>query len=310
MSDNAAAPQSDSAPAPAAPESQSHDGQSVVDYGEILARHQGELARTRSDLDRSNEVLTRVQKAFSGDQKELPAHEQRMRDFDDLGSYLDQEALEDQKKGGRGLPITTKIGKQLVTFGKEAEARAAKLERELEDLKAQVKRQQNPAFQGLERAGFIMEGMLDEGLKHLYGADPAAKQVRASQFEAVSRLIHEEMVDLAKNDPDGLLQVQRNPKIQRRMVNHFMAQVLPPKVREMMDNDRLKNEPTTSRDLMQSFAEARQEWQAAQAEGDERKEAYYSSLMDELRPQILMSQQDGQRTRNPDKPSLNQLFGR
>lgn len=288
----------------------------VVDYGEILARHQTELARSgktvealREELGKTHGTIDRVRKAFTGDQEQqVTPYQQRMRDFDDLAAYLDQEALENQKQGGQGLPITTKIGKQLAAYGKAAEARAEKLEQELEEIKAQIKRQQNPAFQGLERAGFIMEGMVDDALEQMYGAEATSKQIRASQFNAVTSRINEEIKDLMKNDPEALLKVQRNPKIMRQMVNHFMAEMLPPKVRTMMDEERIKNEPMDARTLYQAFAEAKEQLFEAQEKGDERSAATYSNLMDEIRRDILATQISGRRGGTVDKPSLNQLF--
>ncbi len=281
----------------------------VVDYGEILAQHQSELARTgktvetlRAELDKSHGVIGRVQKAFSGEEeKKLTPSQARMRELDALTAYLDEES------GGR-YPMTEKVGKQLAAFGKEAEARADKLEHELSQLKEAMKRQQNPAFQGLERAAFIMEGMVDEGLESLYGADAGSKSIRSAQFNAVTARINDEIKDLMKNDPEALLKVQRNPKIMRKMVNHFMAEMLPPKVRGMLDDERIQNEVMSVQDLYQAFAQARDGWQEAQAKGDERAEAHFSGLMTDLRHDILGHQYGGRRGGTPERPSLNQLF--
>lgn len=311
MSDN-------NAPAPdtSTPAENAAEGAPVVDYGEILARHQAEHARTgktveslRSELEQSRGVLGRVQKAFTGEQeKKLSPYQQRMQEFDELGQYLDQEALESQKRGGQGLPITTKIGKQLAEYGKAAEARAEKLEAELAQMKEAIKRQQNPAYQGLERAAFIMEGMVDEGLEQLYGAQDASKGIRAAQFNAVTVRINDEIKDLMANEPETLLKIQRNPKLMRKMVNHFMAEMLPPKVRQHMDNERIQNEPMGQQELWQAFAEAKREWETALSAGDERAAAHYSGLMTSVRHDILGGQQASRRNANPDRPSLNQLF--
>ncbi len=252
-----------------------------------------------------------MQKAFSGEQEEkLSPYQQRQREFDDLTAYLDQEARNNEKQGGQGLPITTKIGKQLAAYGKEAEARAEQLAGELAEIKAQLKRQQNPAFQGLERAAFIMEGMVDDALGSMYGEEAGSKPIRAAQFNAVTARINEEIKDLMKNDPEALLKVQRNPKIMRNMVNHFMAEMLPPKVRQMMDQERIQNEVMPVQQLYQAFAEARDQWQEAQASGDSKAEAHFSNLMTSVRHDILAAQQGARRGGTPDKPSLNQLFGR
>lgn len=290
--------------------SQDQSAQPVTDYGEILARQQHELARTgktveslRSELNKSHDVLGRVQKAFTGEKEEkLSPYQQRMREFDELSRYIEEET-----KGG--LPITSKIGKQLAAYGKESEARAEKLESELAELKAAMKRQQNPAYQGLERAAFIMEGMVDEGLEQLYGADKSSKGIRAAQFNALTARINDEIKDLMQNDPEALLKVQRNPKIMRRMVNQFMAEMLPPKVRTMMDNERLQNEVMPVQELYQAFSQAKEQYEEAQRRGDAKAESEYSNVMTEIRHEILSHQISSKRGGTPDKPTLNSLFG-
>lgn len=298
-----------------APQGGGDDGGPAIDFGEILAQHQSELARTgktvedlRAELGKSKGDMDRVRKAFVGEdegQKQSP-YQRRMSAYEDLGKYLQQEALENQRQGGKGLPITSKIGQQLVELGVESEKRAEVLERELSEIKAKLKRQENPAWQGLERAAFIMEGMVSEGLESLYGGAAGSKQIREAQFNAVTARINSEIQDLMKNDPDALLKVQRNPKIMRKMVNHFMAEMLPPKVRTMLDDERIKNEPFEARDLVQAFAEAREQWEAALESGNEKQATEFSNLMTSIRHDILATQQSSRR--QSEKPSLNQLF--
>lgn len=298
-----------------APTQESTSQEPVVDYGEILAQHQAEIARTgktvedlRSELGKSHGALDRVRQAFAPEQPELTSYQKRVQAFQSLGQYLDQEATEDHKRGGKGLPITTRIGKELVDLGLESEKRAERLESELAQLKDAMKRQQNPAFQGLERAAFIMEGMVDEGLAQMYGETKDSKPIRAAQFNAVTTRINDEIKDLMKNDPEALLKVQRNPKIMRNMVNHFMAEMLPPKVREKMDEERIKNEPMDSRAMWSALAEARDNYQEAQAKGDERATNHWSNLITDIRRDILANQLVNRRGGGIDKPSLNQLM--
>jgi hypothetical protein len=315
MSDNAAATQTQQ-PSDTQQSGQGQERAPVVDYSELLAAQQAELARTgktveqlRSDLGESRSAIDRVKRAFVGeeDQQKVSPYQRRIKEFDDLGSYLDQESLENQKNGGAGMPITTKIGKQLVNYAKESESRAEKLEQELAEIKQALKRQQNPAFQGLERAAFVMEGMVDDALQALYGAEPGSKGIRSAQFDAVTARINDEIKDLMKNDPDALLKVQRNPKVMRRMVNHFMAEMLPPKVRTMMDEERIKATPMDARDLFQAFSEAREGLEDARGKGDQRAVAHYDNLMTSIRQDILANQLAG-RKGDVNKPTLNQLF--
>ena len=282
------------------------DSGPVVDFGELLAQHQSQTGKTvdalRAELEQSRGVLGRVQKAFTGEtDKKLTAHEQRRQQLDQFQAYLADK--------GKDLPLTSKIGQEFADFARSTVERNEQLESELAEIKAAIKKQQNPAFQGLERAAFNMEGMVEDALSSMYGGTDDSKKIRSAQFNAVTARINDEIKDLMKNDPEALLKIQRNPKIQRQMVNHFMAEMLPPKVRTMLDDQRIQNEPMSTTDLYTAFAEAKEQWQEAQASGNERAEAEYSSLMTSIRQDLLAAQQGGRRT-NPDRPSLNQLFGR
>ncbi len=285
---------SDTQQTESAPATETHqDSTDAIDFGDILDQHRSEVGKTveglRGELHKSHGTLERVRKAFAGDDEgeKLTPYQKRMAAYKDLGQHIEREALENQKKGGQGLPLTTRLGKELADLGIQSEQRAEKLEAELAEIKAALKRQQNPAFQGLERAAFIMEGMIDDGLEALYGSDAQSKAIRSAQFNAVTARVNEEIKDLMKNDPDALLKVQRNPKIMRKMVNHFMAEMLPPKVRTMLDDQRIQNEPISQQELYQAFGEARQQLAEAESKGDERAMTHYSNLMTDIRRDIL-----------------------
>ncbi len=290
-------------------EGQGQDG-GVVDFGEILAQHQSELARTgktvealRGELAKRDTQFDRVRKAFSGDDGEkLTPRQQRMQHFDALAAEMEQVSKD------HGLPLTTKIGKEFATATKEMMAENDSLRQELDQIKESIKRQQNPAFQGLERAAFIMEGMVEDALGQMYGQEDGSRPIRAAQFNAVTARINEEIKDLMKNDPDTLLKVQRNPKVMRNMVNHFMAEMLPPKVRGMMEDEQIRNTPMSQQELWQAFSEARDGYNSA-TEGGRKKEAeHFSNLITDLRREILSNQISGRKGGTPDKPSLNSLM--
>ncbi len=251
-----------------------------------------------------------MRKAFTNEDEPKPTpYQQRMKDFDNLAAFLDQEALENQRAGGAGLPITTKVGKQLVEYGKAAEARAEKLEAELAEIKQSLREKDNAALDGLKRAAFAMEGMVEEGLGALYGEGKETQGIRSAQFNAVTHRINAEIKDLMHNEPETLLKIQRNPKLMRRMVNHFMSEMLPPKVRTMLDDQRIQNEPMDSRELFQAFAEAREQLDEANSKGNQKAITHYSNLMTSIRQDILASQYGGRRSGNGgDRPTLNQLF--
>jgi hypothetical protein len=293
----------------ATPQQQANQSGQAIDYSDILAQFQKRdqtIESLQSELGKTKETWGRVQKAFTGEPEQKPSpYQARMQSFDELGAYLQEQALEDQRHGGKGLPITTKIGQQLVQYGKEAEARAEKLEQELAEIKRDLKRSQNPAYQGLERAGLAMEGMVEEALEQMYGAEASSQGIRASWFNAVTSRINDEIKDLMKNDPQALLKVQRNPKIMRKMVNHFMAEALPPKVRNMLEEQQIKETEIPPQELWSAFAEAREKYESAQRDGNDAAVTHWSNIMTDIRRDILANQVSGKRG---DSRSLNTLF--
>lgn len=288
----------------------------VVDYSQILQQHRDEIVRTKDqasalerELKDTRSTVDKVRKAFSNEQEEkLTPAQQRMQRFQELQNYLQEEALANKAAGGGGFPVTTKIGLELAEFGRQAVEENQNLRQELDELKQKVDRQQNPAWQGLERMAQAGEGMIQDALEQMYGTGKDTESIRAAQFNAVTARINEEIKDLLKNEPQTLAKIQRDPKKIRSMVNHFMAEMLPPKVRQMMDEQRIQNEEIPVTDLYQALQEAKEGMEEAQKAGDEKAEAHYSGLFTQIRRDILGHQLGSRRGGTPDKPTLNRLM--
>lgn len=293
----------------------------AIDYGELLEQQRAELGRQgqtvenlRKELESSNTTINRVRKAFSNESEKKPSpSEERRQRFNEMRAYLEEQSLEDQKRGGAGLPVTTKIGKELADFGLAAEERAEKLQERIDQLEEMMKLSRNPAYAGLERAAFAMEGMIDEALAQMYGDEDTSRPIRSSQFNAVTARINDELKSMINSkdpkDKEDLLKIQRNPKVMRQMVNHFLAEMLPPKVRQQMDHERMMNQPQSQRDLMQAFVEAREALAEAHEKGDKRQQDYYSNLMTDIRRDILANQMGARRKSGQnEQESLNGLM--
>ncbi len=287
---------------------------SAVDYAEILQQQQQALQQTgktveelRRQLGDSHETMTRVKDAFAGKQApEVNPYQAKISQYEELQNYYAEEALKHQRAGGSGMPLTTKAGLELAKLGIESERRAESLQKELNDIKLRLDKQSNPNLQGLERAAHVMEGMVSDGLEQMYpGQD--SRQIRAAQYDAITHRINAEIKDLMKNDPDTLLRIQRDPKHMRSMVNHFMAEILPPKVRTMLEDQRIQETPMDVRELYSAFGEAKEQLEAAMKKDDKKATHEASRWMDKIRQDILAVQYGG-RKNNPDRPSLNQLM--
>lgn len=287
----------------------------VNSMAEILRQTQAELRQSRAEqqelkgtLGKSSEQIDRIRKAFVGDQeKKMTPGEQRLAQLSEFEAYLEQEAEQNRRVGGAGLPVTAKVGKQLAEFARATENENAELRRRLDEIEGKTKRQESPAWQALQTGGRVMEGMLSDALDSLY---PGAEydQTKQAQFNAVTGRIHAEIQDLAKNEPHNLDKLLRNPKYMRNMVNQFMAEALPPKVREMLDEQAIMNEKDTPQSLWASFAEAREQWEKAEKSGDARAAQHWSGIMTQVRQDMLAQQVAGRKGGDVDKPSIAKLM--
>jgi hypothetical protein len=290
----------------------SDEGQSL-DWSQALAEQQAAFQKQgqalqglQRELGESKEVIGKIKRAFSpDDEKELDPHDQRIAEYEQFMDYYLQKGLEAERSGQK-IPLTVTNATKLAQLGIESERRAKKFEQEIAELKRLVSRQQNPNYQGLERAAYIMEGMVDEALEQMYGQDQDSSKIRSAQFNAVTARVNEEIKDLMKNDPDTLIKIQRDPKKMRTMVNYFMTEMLPPKVRSMMEEQEIMNSEMSVQELYSAFAEAKKHLEQAERSDDARAAHEYSRLMDSIRQDILAAQYGGQRSTN--RPSLNRLL--
>ncbi len=282
----------------------------AVDYGEILQSHEQAFKQQsktvdqlRRSLDQSTETMGRVKRAFAGDDPpEQNPLEAAIKGHEELMDYFLQQGLEAERQG-RAIPLTVTLGTKLAQQGIEAEKRYAKLEAKFEKLNRSVQRQEDPNFQLTDRAAAAMEGMLQDGLSQVYGGDPSSERTRNAQFAAVAGRITEEIQDLQKNDPGTWDKIRRNPAAMRKMVNYFVQDQLPPRVREMLENQRVQDTVMTTRELHSAFAQAND---ARLNTENEREAEQYSNIMDSIRQEII-ARQYGKGRRN-ENPSLNELL--
>jgi len=266
-------------------------GPQIEEFGSLLKKTQAELAEKdktlsslKSELGEQKSFADKLRKVFVGDEESKPdPYAQRQAAFEALARELDSAALEDQKKGGKGLPLTTKIGKELSDFARSTLSQNQKLEKELADLKKAVELQGNPAFQNMQRINLVAENMADEALEVMYPGEES-KQVRDFMGNSIKQMVQNEIRTMVQNQEYDDLKKLNNPKAVRAMVNHFAAQILPPKAREILDNDRIKNEPANPKDLMMSFREASQKLQEAETPAEQR---HWANIVESLRQDFL-----------------------
>lgn len=264
-------------------------GAQIEEFGSLLSRQQAELLKSgdtikslKDDLGQTKSITERLRKVFVEDEAPDP-YKQKHASFEALAAELDREALEDQKRGGKGLPLTTKIGKELSDFARSTLAQNQKLEQEIAEIKKRQEMQSNPAVQSMQRITTVADNMTDEALEVMYPGEESS-QVRELMSENVRGMINKEIREMVTNKEFDNLKKLNNPKAVRSMVNHFMAQILPPKARQILDNERLQNQAPNPKDLMAAFREASQKLNEAETPAEVR---HWDNIVTELRQDIL-----------------------
>lgn len=288
-------------------ENQSLDWAQALQHQKQAFQQQGKTVESlQRQLGENNQVLGRVKQAFTGEsEKEVDPYDAAIAENEQFMDYFLQQGLE-AERAGKPMPLTVTLGTKLAQANIAAANDRKRMEGQIAQLQQQMRRQQNPNFQGLERASQIMEGMIDDSLTQMYGEDAGSSKIKSAQFNAVTARVNEEIKDLMQNDPDTLIKIQRNPKLMRNMVNHFMSEMLPPKVRSMLEEQHVQNTPMSTQELYSAFTEARKHMEEAERNDDPRAVHEYSKLMDSIRQDILADQYGGRR--NAANPSLNRLL--
>lgn len=285
------------------------------DFSEVLEAHKAQISEqsnTIKDLSerfgKTNQTLERFTKAMRGDE-EAPKneYEKNLRDHAQTKSEI-QAIMEKMGKGS--VPITEKLSSELSALIERSEKRAENWEKKYAELAEKVERHDNPDFELSKRAMTTIEGMLKDSIGQLYPGDAEAR-VRGTQWNAtvnaIDQDIREIMEEDRKNKTNVWDDVRRSPTKMRNLVNHHMHQNLPPKVREMLAQQKIDSEPMSQQENWEAFREAKNNWEAAIRDGDTKAEHFWSGLMDEARQDIHGGQRSDMKAGR--RTSLNSLIG-
>lgn len=250
------------------------EDQNLPNYDDIIASQVEELGSQKkiieglqSKLTGTERVLGQMREIFAPGEKK-PKSAQKIDEMAELDRLLDQAALEDQRRGGKGLPLTTKIGKTVADFARDAIQRQTALENELSEVKKRLETESNPAYRDFQKTLNGAETFVEDALEALYPGDEH-KDVKGYQASAVMDLVKKEIREMVENNEIDNIKKLKNPKVVRNMVNHFMAQILPPKVREMMDNERIANTPDTEEGLLSELKEIQEKFKKAETKKEQ-----------------------------------------
>jgi len=238
-------------------------------------RQQAESFRQQSE--KTAGVLDRIKGALTGDQapKLDPDDEEIAHYQGQIDEYI-AAAIEAER---RGKPIPVTINAAIKSFqGQIARIEQIKeLKGRLSGIEGKVNQAADPQNQINMQAYSNIDSFTINALQQVYGAGQDMEDVRNAQFKSVASLLTAEIKSIQKDAPDLWDRIRRNPEDQKRIVTHYVKQVVPPRARELMEQDTIRKTPITLPDLKTAWDEAKEiEDPAVRAE-----------IQAKLRPQML-----------------------
>jgi hypothetical protein len=240
-------------------------GAAAVDFNAMLEALQNDRAQEGEEWSQkysqlegqhrqTSETLDKIRQVFAPDSTESGSKtEQRIAAYEAQLDHYMQAAIEAERRG-QPIPLTTNLAIQLFQGKIEQERERENFGSELAQLKAILARVDNPETQIDNQTYQNIDTSVLRSLDVLYGKEP--NDVKSYQFQAVTKAIGAEIRDLKRNDPELWSEIRRDPQRQAKFVQHFVKQTIPPKAREIMQEDQIRREPMSVDELYSAFREA------------------------------------------------------
>lgn len=245
---------------------------------------QGELSSVRGDAAKANEKLSSLKRFFT--EEEAPKEDPVAKKVAALESQMDEyiEAALQAERAGRPIPLTVNTAISNLQHQIETLKENTELKKQLGDLGSKVSQLSNPE-NGLNAQTYAnLDNQLQRSLEHIYGTDNP--KFLEQQFNAVARLIGDEIKELQHEDPTTWRQLRNSPEKQAKLVNYYVQSVIPPQARQVIENERIRTTPLSEQELWAAFREANELSQNANTEAERTQAARMAS---EIRQEILSS---------------------
>ncbi len=230
---------------------------------------QDKLAGVESSSAETKGTLEAIKKALmGGDGEEVNETEQRIGTIDQQIDHLLDVAME-ADRAGKPISVTAEIGLNALKFQKEVLPMLEQLRAQNASLEKQVKALSDPSMHIDNQAYSNFDNQIIQALDALYGPDDS--ETKELQFDAVSKRISKELKELKADDPSAWDRMRRDREAQLKLVNWAVKKQIPPKARQIMDDDKIMRTELTPDELMNAHREARAQGKSAEAETIRRK---------------------------------------
>lgn len=215
-----------------------------------LETYRQKLEGVQRQAEESGAVVQRLKEAFSPDggkgEPDPVADWERQRDH-----YLEQ-ALK-AEKAGRPITLTTNLAVQFFDDKIKAHKAEKANNDKISKLEETIKTLTDPNREVDHRAASHIDSLIVSTVEMLYGNDEKSYEQRAAQYHAIASQVRKQIEQLK---PATWEQIRRSPEKQKKLVEFVAEQNQPPKVRQILEQERLKNTPLSVGELKAAFAEA------------------------------------------------------
>lgn len=242
-----------------------------VDYKALVGETEAKLEQTRATLTgtqkevgelrqhtkQANEKFERLQRALGGKEDAAPPDPVES-EIATLNQELDEyiQIAADHDKAGSPIPVTLKNAVNRISFQIKTLREHAEIKGNYKKLETTVNRLADPQTTMENMVTSKMDSHLRSALETMYG--PKNAQVKNVQGKAVTEMIVSEIKDLKKNRPEDWDRVMRDERAAIKMVNWAIEQIIPPRARQIMDDDNVKRTPMTLAETYSAWKEAKQ----------------------------------------------------
>lgn len=233
------------------------------------------VSLTQEHLDFINRLQGIIQPSQSQQPNPAQKHRERVKT---LTSEVDHAAVENLRRGGSGMPLTSKLAYELEQTSDHLIEENEALKKRLANLEKQTSQTRDPHYRSITTITDNAELMISDAVDALYGqvdkADPRAHlatKMKENQKESFHSLVHDHLQGLIeKGDISGIKALQK-PSNLRNLISEFGEHVLPPKARDVLKATALANMPVDPVALYNEMREANTKAKEAKTPQEQRQ---------------------------------------
>lgn len=249
------------------------------EFSQELGKRDQQLGKTQKTIDNLRQALMNDGDEGGGSKKNADPIDSEITQTESEMDEIIAAAMA-AEKAGRPIPLTANTAIKSLQFKIQALKDKQVHQKEMADMKAQLARLNNPKTQIDTTAFSNMDSHLMSSLQTIFGPNEDV----GPQFDAISNTLIAEIQDLKKNDPKMWDRISRDRQAQVKMVNYFVKKSIPPRARQIMEEDQIRRTPLSIGELQAAFTEAKE---ITNSEKDPRRREQAAKHMSSIRQEIL-----------------------